>query len=206
IISMTIQSSKRNILEVSDFAENVIAQRIQTIPGVSSVQIWGQKKFAMRLWLNPEKLASYALTPLDVRNALEAQNVDLPSGKISGDKAELTVKTSGNLTTEDEFENLIIKNDGTNIIRLKDVGSAVLGPENEETILRSSGKPMVATAIVPQPGANYLDIAKEFYKRYDALKAELPDDFTLNIALDNTLFIKRSVIEVAETILIALIL
>src|SRR5690606_705808 len=111
IISMTIQSSKRNILEVSDFAENVIAQRIQTIPGVSSVQIWGQKKFAMRLWLNPEKLASYALTPLDVRNALEAQNVDLPSGKISGDKTELTVKTSGNLTTEDEFEDLIIKND-----------------------------------------------------------------------------------------------
>ncbi len=206
IISMTIQSSKRNILEVSDFAENVIAQRIQTIPGVSSVQIWGQKKFAMRLWLNPEKLASYALTPLDVRNALEAQNVDLPSGKISGDKTELTVKTSGNLTTEDEFEDLIIKNDGTNIIRLKDVGSAVLGPENEETILRSSGKPMVATAIVPQPGANYLDIAKEFYKRYDALKTELPEDFTLNIALDNTLFIKRSVIEVAETILIALVL
>lgn len=203
---MTIQSDKRNILEVSDFAENVIAQRIQTIPGVSSVQIWGQKKFAMRLWLNPDKLASYALTPLDVRNALEAQNVDLPSGKISGDNTELVVKTSGNLSSEDEFEELIIKNDGTNIIRLKDVGSAVLGPENEETVLRSSGKPMVATAIIPQPGANYLDIAKEFYKRYDELKKELPEDYTLNIALDNTLFIKRSVTEVAETILIALVL
>lgn len=206
IISMTIQSNKRNILEVSDFAENVIAQRIQTIPGVSSVQIWGQKKFAMRLWLDPDKLASYGLTPLDVRNALENQNVDLPSGKISGNNTELIVKTSGNLSSENEFEDLIIKNDGTNIIRLKDVGSAVLGPENEETVLRSSGKPMVATAIIPQPGANYLDIAKEFYKRYDELKKELPEDYTLNIALDNTLFIKKSVTEVAETILIALVL
>ncbi|MFD1629518.1 efflux RND transporter permease subunit [Pseudopedobacter beijingensis] len=206
IISMTIQSSKRNILEVSDFAENVVAQRIQTIPGVSSVQIWGQKKYAMRLWLNPEKLTSYALTPLDVRNALEKQNVELPSGKISGDNTELIVKTAGNLGTEEQFEDLIIKNDGTNIIRFKDVGTAVFGPENEETILRSSGKPMVATAIVPQPGANYLEIAKEFYKRYDDLKLELPEDYTLSIALDNTLFIKRSVTEVAETILIALVL
>jgi hydrophobe/amphiphile efflux-1 (HAE1) family protein len=206
IISMTIQSEKRNIMELSDYAENVIAQKIQTIPGVSSVQIWGQKKFAMRIWLDPDKLASFGLTPLDIRNALEKQNVELPSGKISGDNTELSVKTVGNLTTEEEFNELILKNDGTNIVRFKDVGYAVLGPENEETGLKSSGIPMVATAIVPQPGANYLDIAKEFYKRYEDLKTELPEDFKLDIALDNTLFIKNSVLEVAETIGIALIL
>ncbi|TKB96321.1 efflux RND transporter permease subunit [Pedobacter cryophilus] len=206
IISMTVQSDKRNILELSDYAENVIAQRLQTIPGVSSVQIWGQKRFSMRLWLDPEKLSSYALTPLDVRNALDRQNVELPSGKISGDKTELTVKTVGNLTNEEEFNDLIIKNDGTNVIRLKDVGYAQLGPENEETVLRSAGTPMVATAIIPQPGANYLDIAKEFYKRYDELKKELPADFKLDIALDNTVFVERSVIEVAETLGISLIL
>lgn len=206
IISMTIQSDKRSILEISDFAENVIAQRIQTIPGVSSVQIWGQKKYAMRLWLDPDKLAAYALTPLDVRNALDQQNVELPSGKISGDNTELTVNTVGNLSTEEAFNDLIIKNDGTNIIRFKDVGTAVLGPENEETVLRSRGKPMVATAIIPQPGANYLDIANEFYKRYEQLKKELPEDYKLDIALDNTVFIKKSVLEVAETLIIALVL
>ncbi len=206
IISMTIQSDKRNILELSDYADNVIAQRLQTIPGVSSVQIWGEKRFSMRLWLDPDKLASFALTPLDVRNALDRQNVELPSGKISGDHTELTVNTVGNLTTVDEFNDLIIKNDGTNIIRMKDVGYATLGPENEETVLRSAGKPMVATAIVPQPGANYLDIANEFYKRYDELKKELPSDFKLNIALDNTVFIKKSVTEVAETLGISIIL
>jgi hydrophobe/amphiphile efflux-1 (HAE1) family protein len=206
IISMTIQSEEKDILELSDYAENVIAQRLQTIPGVASVQIWGQKTYAMRMWLNPEKLSSYKITPLDVRNALEKQNVDLPSGKISGDNTELTVKTKGNLTTVDEFNDLIIKNDGTNIIRFKDVGYANLGPENEETVLRSSGKPMVATAIVPQPGANYLDIAEKFYQEYESFKKELPKDIKLNIALDNTLFIKKSVIEVAETLGIALLL
>jgi len=206
IISMTIQSDKRNILEISDFAENVIAQRLQTIPGVSTVQIWGQKKYAMRLWLDPEKLTSYGLTPLDVRNALQKQNVELPSGKISGDNTELSIKTIGNLSSEEEFNNLLIKIDGSNVVRFSDVGNAILGPENEETILRSSGTPMVATAIVPQPGANYLDIATEFYKRYDALKKELPKDYKLSIALDNTIFIKQSVIEVGETLLISLVL
>jgi multidrug efflux pump len=133
IISMTIQSDKRNILELSDYAENVISQRLQTIPGVSSVQIWGQKRFSMRLWLDPEKLSSYALTPLDVRAALDRENVELPSGKISGDNTELSVNTIGKLTTVDQFNDLIIKNDGINVIRLKDIGYASLGPENEET-------------------------------------------------------------------------
>ncbi len=206
IISMTIQSNKRSILEVSDYVDNVISQRLQTIPGVSAVQIWGEKRFAMRLWLDPDKLASYKLTPLDIRDALGKQNVELPSGKISGTKTELTVNTAGNLSTVDQFNNLIIKNDGTNIIRLKDIGYADLGPENEETALRSEGNPMVATAIVPQPGANYLEIAKEFYKRYDALKKELPPDYKLNIVLDNTVFIKKSVTEVAETLGISILL
>lgn len=206
IISMTIQSEKRNILQLTDFADNVVSQRLQTIPGVSSIQIWGEKTYSMRLWLDPDKLASYALTPLDVKNALDAQNVELPSGKITGDKTELTVNTKGNLTTVDDFNNLIIKNDGTNIIRFKDVGYADYGPENEETILRSGGKPMVATALVPQPGANYLDIAKEFYKRYAELKKELPSDIKLNIALDDTVFIKKSVTEVAETLGLSILL
>ncbi len=206
IISMTLQSDTRSQLEVSDYGENVIAQRLQTIPGVSSVQIWGQKRYAMRIWLDPLKLSSYKLTPLDVKNALDRENVELPSGKIAGNTTELTVKTSGNLSTEREFNDLIIKTDGDKMIRLMDVGYANLGPENEETILRESGVPMIGLALVPQPGANYLDIANEFYKRYDQIEKELPKDYRLNIALDNTTFIRQSVEEVAETLIISIIL
>ncbi len=206
IISMTLQSDTRTQLEVSDYAENVISQRLQTIPGVSSVQIWGQKRYAMRLWLDPIKLSAYKLTPLDVKSALDRENIELPSGKIAGNTTELTVKTSGNLSTEDQFNDLIIKNDEDKLIRLRDVGYAVLGPENEESILRESGVPMIGLALVPQPGANYLDIADEFYKRYDQIEKELPKDYRLNIALDNTTFIRQSVTEVAETLLISLIL
>lgn len=206
IIVMTIRSDKRNQLELSDYAENVIAERVQTIPGVSGVRIWGQKKFAMRLWINPDKLAAYGLTSQDVVTALDKENVELPSGKITGANTELTVKTLGKLTNEEEFNNLIIKSDSNSVVKFQDIGSAVLGPENEETILRESGKPMVAVVLQPQPGANYLDIAKEFYKRYDELKESVPRDIKLDISMDNTLFIKRSVTEVAETIIIALVL
>lgn len=206
ILSMTLQSDTRSQLEVSDYAENVIAQRLQTIPGVSSIQIWGQKRYAMRLWLDPIKLSAYRLTPLDVKTALDRENVELPSGKIAGNSTELTVKTSGNLSTEEEFNNLIIKNDAEKLIRLRDVGYAVLGPENEESMLRESGTPMIGMALVPQPGANYLDIADEFYKRYDQIEKELPKDYRLNIALDNTVFIRQSITEVAETLILSLIL
>ncbi|MBB5623938.1 hydrophobe/amphiphile efflux-1 (HAE1) family protein [Pedobacter cryoconitis] len=206
IITMTIQSDKRNQLELSDYAENVIAERIQTIPGVSSVQIQGQKKYAMRIRIDPNKLAAYGLTSQDIVTALDNENVELPSGKITGANTELTVKTLGKLTNEKEFNDLIIKNDGNNVIQLKDVGFAEMGPENEETILRESGKPMVAVALIPQPGANYLDISTEFEKRFARLKNDIPKDIKLNVSLDNTRFIKNSVTEVAETIILSLVL
>jgi len=206
ILSMTIQSDKRNTMQISDFAENVIADRIQTIPGVSSVQIQGQRKYSMRIWMDPNKLSAYGLTAQDIVTALDNENVELPSGKITGETTELTVKTLGKLTSEDEFNNLILKTDSNQVVKLKDVGYAVIGSENEETVLRESGKPMVAVAIIPQPGANYLDISKEFYNRFDKLKADMPKDIQLKVALDNTLFIKRSVTEVAETIGLSLVL
>ena len=164
IISMTVQSDSRSSLELSDYAENVISQRLETIPGVSGVQIWGQKRYAMRLWIDPIKLNAYNCTVSDVRNALNAQNVELPSGKLTGNNTELTVKTIGNLSKPEEFNNIIIRTDGDKIVRLSDVGGAELGPENIETSLTSSGLPMIGMAIVPMPGANYLDISKEFYK------------------------------------------
>ena len=206
IISMTIQSDKRSVTELSDFAENVIADRIQTIPGVSGVQIQGQRRYAMRVRIDPNRLSSFGLTTQDIIASLNNENVELPSGKLTGATTELTVKTLGKLTTPEEFRNLIIKNDSLNVVKLQDVAQVDLGSENEETVLRESGKPMVAVAILPQPGANYLEISKEFNKRYEKLVEDMPADIKLNVSIDSTLFIKRSVTEVAETILIALVL
>ncbi|EIA07491.1 RND multidrug efflux transporter [Flavobacterium frigoris PS1] len=206
IISMTVQSDSRNPLELSDYAENVIAQRLETIPGVSGVQIWGQQRYAMRLWIDPIKLASYGCSVAEVRDALDQQNVELPSGKITGDNTELTVKTVGNLAKAEEFNNIIIRSEGGKTVLFSDIGTAVLGPENLETKMTQSGLPLVGVAIVPLPGANYLDISKEFYKEYDKLKKDLPADIKLNIVIDSTIFVKKSVIEVAETLLISIIL
>lgn len=206
IISMTVQSDTKSVLELSDYAENVIAERLQTIPGVSGVQIWGQKRYAMRIWLDPVKLNAYGVTVSDVRIALEKQNVELPSGKLTGANTELTVKTLGNLSNETEFNNIIIVANNDKIVRLSDVGRAELGPENLETQFKANDQSMVALAIVPQPGTNYLAIAEEFYKQYEGFQKDLPKDIKLNVALDNTVFIKKSIVEVAETLLISVIL
>jgi multidrug efflux pump len=206
IISMTVQSFTKNQLELTEYANNVLLERLQTIPGVSGIQIWGEKRYAMRIWFDPEKLTAYNLTPLDVQNAMLRENVELPSGKISGNATELTVRTFGKLNTEEEFNNIIIKNVNGSDIKVKNIGEAVLGPENEESQLRESGIPMIALAIVPQPGSNYVSISDEFYKRYDQLKNEIPEDIKLNITLDQTRFIKQSISEVEETLMIALTL
>ncbi len=206
IISMTVQSNTKNPLQLTEYATNVLVERLQTIKGVSSVQIWGEKKFAMRIWLDPSKLSAYNLTALDVQNALSRENVELPSGKIAGNSTELTVRTFGRLYTEEDFNNVIVKASATGDIRLKDIGQAILGPENEESILKDHGIPMVGLALIPLPGANYVSIADEFYKRMEQLKKEVPPDIKLNIAMDQTVFIKRAISEVQETLLISFLL
>jgi hydrophobe/amphiphile efflux-1 (HAE1) family protein len=206
VITMTVQSDKRNVMQLSDYAENVIAERLQTISGVSSIQIQGQRKYAMRVRIDPNKLAAYGLTSQDIVTALDRENVELPSGKITGANTELIVKTLGKLTNAEQFNDLILKTDSNNLVRMRDVGFVELGSENEETVLRESGKPMVAVGLIPQPGANYLDISKEFDKRFEQLQKDIPRDIKLNISLDTTKFIKSSVTEVAETIILSLIL
>lgn len=206
IISMTVQSNSRNPLQLTEYANNVLVERLQTIPGVSSIQIWGEKRYAMRIWLDPAKLSAYSLTPLDVMSALNRENVELPSGKIAGNSTELTVRTFGKLYTEEDFESVIVRSAPTGDIRLKDVGQAMLGPENEESILREGNIPMVGLAIVPLPGANYVEISDEFYKRYDQIKNEVPEDIKIDIAMDQTVFIKRSISEVEETLIISFLL
>ncbi len=206
IMAMTVQSNTRNILQVDDYAENVLVEKLQTIPGVSSIQVWGEKLYSMRLWLDPNKMAAYQLSPQDVQAALNRENVELPSGQITGNQTTLTIRTMGRLTTEADFNNMIIKNVNGKVIHLSDIGNAVLGPENEYTVLKEKGIPMVGLALVPQPGANYVAISDEFYKRFAQIKKDLPKDIQLDIVFDNSSYIRQSISEVKETLAIALAL
>lgn len=203
IVFFNIKSDSRNLLQLTDIAENYFKERVQTIPGVSNVQIWGDKTYSMRLWLDPMKLAAYDLTPLDVRNALTRENVELPSGRIEGQLTELTVRTMGRMTSVEEFNQLIVKETGGSTIRLRDIGEAELGPQNERTILKRDGVPMVGVVLIPQPGANQIEIADEFYRRVANIEEDLPADIETAIGFDSTTYVRASIDEVQQTIFIA---
>lgn len=203
IIFLTLTSDKRDLLEISNVAELYFKERIQTIPGVSSVGIWGQRRYSMRLWMDPIKLASLKLAPSDVLQAVSRENVELPSGRVEGQSTELTVRTMGRLTSEDDFNNLIIKEDGDNIVRFSDVGYAKLGAENDRTILRRDGVPGCAIAIVAQPGANNIDISKRLKVKLAQIQRDLPPDVSYQMSFDSTDYIRASISEVEETIIIA---
>jgi len=207
IFTITLQSRKRDLLELSEIARNVFAERIQTIEGVSQVSIWGNKQYAMRLILDPDKMAAFAIAPTDVRDALKAQNIELPSGQVEGKKRYLTVQTYGRLNTEEEFNNLVIAERNNNIIRLEDIGKAELSALNRKSILRGNGGiPMVGVAMQPQPGANYIEIVDEAHRRVEMLKREIPSDIVVGVGLDVTPGIRRSIRDVQMTILTAFVL
>ena len=203
IIFLSVKSDKRDLLAITDIALNTFKERLQTIPGVSQINIWGERRYSMRLWMDPAKLAAYNVTPLDIRNALTKENIELPSGRIEGTNTELTVRTLGRLTSLEDFNNLIIKESEVGIVRFKDLGEAELYPENDRSILRRDGVPMVGVVAIPQPGANFIQIADEFYKRVDQIKKDLPQDIELGIGFDITKYIRNSISEVKETILLA---
>ncbi len=203
IVFLNVKSSDRNLLELTEFAENVFKERLQTIPGVSEVDIWGSKRPAMRLWLDPVSLAAYQLTPVDVETAISRENVELPSGRIEGSSVELTVRTRSRLETVEDFNNLVLAEQAGSVVRLRDVGRAELAPENLRTLLRRDGVPMVGVVLRPQPGANQVDITNEFYRRVNILQRDLPTDIELGIGFDTSHYIRESVQEVRQTLLIA---
>jgi len=205
IVFLQMQSNKRTLIELSDIAENIVQERLQTIPGVSGVNIFGQRP-AMRIWFDPVKLAAYKLTIQDVKIALDRENIELPGGKVRGDNTELTVKAYGKLTTEEDFNDLIIRQTEGNIIRLKDIGYAIIGPENEESATRKNNVSSVNVAVVAQPGSNQVAIADELYKRINVVQKDLPQDIVLEIGFDKTIFVRKAIAEVKETLIIAILL
>jgi multidrug efflux pump len=204
IMLLGLKSNTKSLLEISEIANNVFKERLQTVPGVAEVRIWGEKRYAMRLWMDPARLAAFRLTPLDVVDALNSGNIELPSGRIEGRSTELTIRTLGLLREPRDFNNLIIKSVDGRIVRFQDVGYATLGEENQRSIMRGSGGvPMVGVVIVPQPGANHIAIADEVHKRVEQIQRDLPKDVEVQTSFDVTRSIRKSIKEVGETILIA---
>jgi multidrug efflux pump len=207
IVFMTVSSDRRSLLELSALATDVLKERLQTIPGVSDVGIWGEKRYAIKLLIDPARLASQGLTPLDVRDALNRENVELPSGRIEGYNTELSIRTFGRLSTPEEFNELVIKESNGSVVRFRDVGRAVLTAENERSImLGNGGVPMLAVVLVPQSGANQIAIADAFYTRLKQIQRDLPEDVKVTVVMDVTTNIRKAISEVGETILIAFLL
>ena len=206
ILMVAVQSDKRSLLEISEIADLTIKEQLQTINNVSAVQIWGEKRYSMRIWLDPAKMAGYGITPIDVKSAMDRENVELPSGSIEGNTTELTIRTMGLMHTAKEFNDLVIREDNSRIIRLSDIGRAELGPQDTRSYMKMNGVPMVGVVVVPQPGANHIDIADAVYERVDMMRKDLPDDVKLSYGFDNTRFIRASIDEVKQTVYEAFIL
>ncbi len=203
ILILAVQSHTKTLLELSDYAENVLQQQLQTINQVSAINIFGQKRYAMRIWLNPDKMNAYQVTYTDIINAVNTENVELPPGKIYGNNTELTIRVLGRLTSEQQFRSLIIREDSSGIVRLGDVARVELGPEVLEQSWKYNGVNAVGLAIIPQPGANNIEIADEFYKRIRQIEKDTKSDIQLKVLIDNTKYIRQSLAEVEETIGIA---
>ena len=206
ILMVAIQSDERSLLELSEIADLTVKEQLQTIPDVSSVSIWGEKKYCMRLWLDPVKMSGYGVTPMDVKSALDRENVELPSGSIEGNTTELTIRTMGQMHTTEEFNNLVVKEDGKRLVRFSDIGRAELSPRDIKSYMKMNGVPMVGVVVVPQPGANHIDIADAVHERMETMKKDLPEDVHFDYGFDNTRFIRASIDEVKTTVYEAFLL
>ena len=206
ILMVALQSNKRSLLELSEIADLTVKEQLQTISDVSSVSIWGEKKYSMRLWLDPTKMSGFGITPVDVKEAIDRENIELPSGSIEGNTTELTIRTLGLMHTPEEFNNLIIREDGNRIIRFSDIGRAELGAADIKSYMKMNGVPMVGVVVIPQPGANHIEIADAVYERMERMKKDLPDDVDYTYGFDNTRFIRASISEVEHTVYEAFVL
>ena len=206
ILMVAIQSDSRSLLELSEIADLTVKEQLQTIPDVSSVQIWGEKRYSMRIWLDPVKMAAYGITPVDIKNTITSENVELPSGSIEGNSVELTLRTMGQMHTAQEFNNIILKEKNGNIVRISDVGHAELGPADLKSYMKMNGVPMVGVVVVPQPGANHIEIADAVYQRMEQMQKDLPEDIEYTYGFDNTKFIRASINEVKNTVYEAFVL
>ena len=206
ILMVTVQSDRRSLLELSEIADLTVKEQLQTIQDVSGVQIWGEKRYSMRLWMDPIKMSGHGVTPIDIRNAVERENVELPSGSIEGNTTELTIRTLGLMHTVQEFNDLILKEENGKVVRFSNIGRAELGPQDTRSYMKKNGIPMIGVVIIPQPGANHIEIANSVYDRVEMMRKDLPEDVITDYGFDNTKFIRASIKEVQNTVFEAFVL
>ena len=206
IIWLALTSEQHSLLELSDVADRVLKERLQRVPGVGAVFIGAERRYAMRVWLDPLRLAAHRLTAQDIERAIAVGNVEVPGGLVEGTQREFTVRTRGELNSAEEFANIIVAQTAQGEVRLSDVAEVELGSEDERTAARYNGQPAIGLGIVKQSKASTLDVGRDVRKALPELAAHLPAGMTMDVAYDSSTFIQKSVDEVAQTILIAIFL
>lgn len=206
IIYLAFSSDRHSPLEVTDFADRYVKDRLQNLPGVAQVRIFGERRFAMRLWLDPQRMAAYRVTPQDVENALRRQNVEIPAGRVESVAREFTVVSETDLRSPAEFEAIILRDDAGYLVRLRDVGRAELGALDERVSARFNGRSAVAIGVVKQSTANPLDVSKAVNDALPKIRAAVPDGMGVDVGYDSSVFIAKSIDAVFHTIFEAIIL
>ncbi len=206
ILWMRLSSDRHSPLELSDYADRTVADRLKTLPGVASVIIGGERRYAMRLWIDRDRLAAFGLTPADVENGLRRQNVEIPSGRIESAQREFTVLTEADLRTPAQFDDMILAEARGYPVRLRDVGQARLGALDERSVLRVNGNSAVGLGVVKQSTANTLSVANAAKAELARLQGTLPEGMSLQVAFDSSVFIERSIEGVYWTMIEAVLL
>ncbi len=206
IIYLAFFSDRHSPLEITDYADRFVKDRLQTLPGVAQIRIFGERRYSMRIWLDPERLAAYSLTPQDVEDALRRQNVEVPAGRIESDQREFTVLSETDIQTAEQFRRLVLKHANGYLVRLSDVGRAEIGPEDERRVVRFNGQSAVAMGVIKQATANPLDVSNAVRQELPRIVESLPEGMQLRVAHDKSVFIDESVKNVYTTIAEAVVL
>lgn len=206
IVWLALSSDRHSGLELTDVADRILKERLQRLPGVGSVIIAGERRYAMRVWLDPLRMASHDLTAQDVEAAIRRENTEIPGGRVEGAEREFSVRTRGELTTPEEFGAIIVAQSKNDIVRLRDVAEVSLGAADERTAVRYNGQTAVGLGVVKQSKASTVDVAADVSKALGDLSGLLPAGMKLDIAFDSSTFINSSIDEVKETLIIAMCL
>ncbi|MBA3344489.1 MAG: efflux RND transporter permease subunit, partial [Gemmatimonadales bacterium] len=203
---LALSGENYDLLQLSDVGDRLVKSRLQTLSGVGRAQIFGERRFSMRVWLSAGELAARGLTVQDVQLAIRTRNVEVPAGRIESERREFTVRSLGELKTPEEFSDLVVSNRDGVLVKLRDLGRVELGPEDERSLLRFKGTPSVAIGVIRQSKSNILSVSEAIRAELPRIQQSLPPGVTINTAFDQSIFVQRSIEEAQETLIIAALL